>query len=147
MQFILNIETPPECTQGDIRLVGGQTNLQGRVEVCNDGMWGTVCDDLFGATDAQVVCRQLGFSSIGMYIVATTLGYYPRYTYAGYNTDATAQCCATYGQGTGRIVLDNLGCSGTESSVFDCTHNGLNSHNCAHSEDAGVTCSGMPKFP
>ena len=58
------------------------------------------------------------------------------------NTDATAQCCALYGQGTGSIVLDNLGCTGSENSLFECSHNGLNTHNCAHSEDVGVTCAG-----
>ena len=42
--------------------------------------------------------------------------------------------------GTGQIALDNLFCSGTESRLVDCPHSGLNVHNCAHSEDAGVRC-------
>ena len=51
------------CTQGAIRLQGGTTTTQGRVEICNNNVWGTVCDDLWGATDARVACRQLGLPS------------------------------------------------------------------------------------
>ena len=56
------------CLNGDIRLRGtGSTNSSGRVEICNNNAWGTVCDDFWDNTDANVACRQLGFASTGTY--------------------------------------------------------------------------------
>ena len=54
------------CTTGAIRLQGG-TTTQGRVEVCNNNVWGTVCDDFWGNVDARVACRQLGLPFSGNY--------------------------------------------------------------------------------
>ena len=55
------------CTSGSIRLVGGTSTSEGRVEVCSSGAWGTVCDDYWNNTDASVACRQLGYGSGMLY--------------------------------------------------------------------------------
>ena len=102
----------------EIHLVNGPTQYEGRVEVYHNGEWGTVCDDLWGINDAQVVCRQLGF---GPAIAARSQAY--------------------YGEGSGQIWLDNVNCVGTELTIEDCSHRGWGTHDCYHSEDAGVQCS------
>ena len=58
--------TAAPCTNGEIRLQGGTHKYEGRVEICNNNTWGTACDDSWSTSDARVVCRQLGFSPIGM---------------------------------------------------------------------------------
>ena len=50
-----------ECQTGDVRLMDGDSDLEGRVEVCINGQWGVVCDRSWGRADAAVVCRQLGY--------------------------------------------------------------------------------------
>ena len=55
----------PGCVEGNIRLEGGTSHLEGRVEICLNNDWGTVCDQMWGLTDAGVVCRQLGLAAAG----------------------------------------------------------------------------------
>ena len=56
---------PDNCTHGEIRLVNGQTESEGRIEVCVNGLWGTVASPGWNTADARVVCRQLNYTNAG----------------------------------------------------------------------------------
>ncbi|XP_072549824.1 scavenger receptor cysteine-rich domain-containing protein DMBT1-like [Salminus brasiliensis] len=111
-------------TCSDIRLVNGSNNCGGRVEVYHDGQWGTVCGNTWDMNDAEVVCRQMGCGRA-----------------------VRALHSADFGQGSGPIILDDVGCSGSESSLTSCSHKGPGINNCSHSEDAGVVCSDVLQSP
>ncbi|XP_034050584.1 neurotrypsin [Thalassophryne amazonica] len=106
-------------TDGVVRLVGGDTPWEGRVEVFHNGDWGTVCDDHWTQQHAEVVCRQLG-----------------------YRGHAEVMADGTFGEGIGLILLDDVHCEGSETSLLDCSHGIWGRTDCSHSEDVGVRCRG-----
>ncbi|XP_059361042.1 scavenger receptor cysteine-rich type 1 protein M130-like [Carassius carassius] len=107
-------------TAGNVRLVGGNNSCAGRVEVYYNGEWGTVCDDYWALTNTAVVCRELGCDE-----------------------NSNTMRAAHFGPGSGKIWMDNVRCSGSESSIFNCLKTKMGDHNCGHSEDVGIICSGI----
>ncbi|NWX94003.1 DMBT1 protein, partial [Nothoprocta pentlandii] len=104
---------------GPLQLLNGPNRCAGRVEVLHNHLWGTVCDDNWDLADAAVVCRQLGCG-----------------------TARAAVSGAHFGRGHDRIWLDEVNCTGTEASLFECPASAWGDNNCYHGEDAGVICSG-----
>ncbi|XP_017580592.2 scavenger receptor cysteine-rich type 1 protein M130-like [Pygocentrus nattereri] len=100
-----------------VRLVDGGSRCAGRVEVLHRGQWGTVCGDGWDMRDAAVVCRELR---------------------CGEAVDALSD--AYFRPGSGPIWMDDVDCSGSESTLKKCLS--LKSSHCDHSKDAGVICSG-----
>ncbi|KAL4216375.1 Deleted in malignant brain tumors 1 protein-like [Mactra antiquata] len=97
----------------------GNGIISGTIFLYHNGQYGTICDDEFGEQEAKVICRMLG-----------------------YHGQATAFDGAHFGQGSGKVWLDDLGCSGYETDIAHCSSKGWGIHNCGHAEDAGVTCHG-----
>ncbi|XP_067413335.1 soluble scavenger receptor cysteine-rich domain-containing protein SSC5D [Emydura macquarii macquarii] len=104
-----------------LRLADGPTKCSGRLEVQYDGQWGTVCDDDWTASNAQVVCRELGCGPAAP--LPPRLRDRPR-----------------FGQGTGQIWLDDVHCKGTEKTLQNCAHRVWGYHDCTHREDVSVVC-------
>ena len=121
----INISTLCPIGQGQtVRLANSNSTIgsqyEGRVEIYHNGTWGTICDHDWELADAKVACRMLGFSGA-----------------------LRAVTNAFYGRGTGRVWLDNVECTGTETSLVNCQHNafGTVDSNCLdHHNDAGVMC-------
>ena len=133
---------PDNCTEGTVRLFGSTTRT-GTVQVCVNHTWGSICDRSWDSQDATVICRQLGLTPIGnidvVLYVAACLG-----LICVYSQGAIPRLNAYYGRTPGPIWLDYLGCTGSESSILSCTHNGIASMSyfCDHGDDAGVECPG-----
>ncbi|KAL2079923.1 hypothetical protein ACEWY4_023716 [Coilia grayii] len=106
------------CEHNKARLVGGGHRCGGRVELWHNQQWGTVCDDNWDLSDANVVCAQLG---------------------CGFAVMVTGQN-GRFGPGSGSILLDELNCTGHEGNLWECPAQ-RGTDDCGHKEDAGVICS------
>ncbi|NXP69784.1 CD6 protein, partial [Ramphastos sulfuratus] len=99
-----------------LRLAGGRSRCEGRVELELAGTWGTVCDDSWDLADGDVVCRQLRCGRA-----------------------LRVHGGAAFGRGNGTILRDEVACQGHEQHLWDCPAE--LEHDCSHKEDAGVVCS------
>ncbi|MEE2644500.1 MAG: FG-GAP-like repeat-containing protein, partial [Myxococcota bacterium] len=105
-----------ESIECDASLEGQPRLVEGRLEVCASNQWGTVCDDLFGAEEVSVVCRQLGFA------------------------DGALISVDRIEDGSGSIHLDDLACVGDEVSLLACPGVVVGVNDCGHDQDVGIRC-------
>ena len=103
-----------------VRLAGGSTEAEGRVEVYIIGEWGTVCGMSWDPLDSKVICQQLGYKGVNR-------------AYSNTNQH-------NFGEGTGRSWLSDLRCTGSEANLLQCPHDGVGGV-CAHLRDVGVVCT------
>ena len=96
----------------------GESPHKGRVEVIYNGRHGSICDIRFDENEAKVVCRMLGYTS-------------------GYSV-----CCGRLGKGRGEIMIGSVSCTGVETSLLFCKHQGIGVYegDCNHDYDVGVIC-------
>ena len=123
--------------------MGGSNLYEGRVEVCINNLWGTVCDDDWDITDATVVCKQLEYAYTGSECKCFSLSdFLFVLSCFACGTDGVAYPNAYFGAGTGPIYLDDVACTSSASQLLECSSRPLLSHNCDHHADAGVGCEG-----
>uniref|UniRef100_A0A1X7VPG7 Deleted in malignant brain tumors 1 protein n=1 Tax=Amphimedon queenslandica TaxID=400682 RepID=A0A1X7VPG7_AMPQE len=127
--YDIGVRCEPPCTNGDIRLQGSSNPLVGRVEVCVNKTWGTICDRRWDNSDATVACRQLGFSDQGA-TAGRSSSYWWWWSWH-----------RRYSEGEKAFHIIDLSCKGTEDSVFDCSYSNVQSFYCHSHDDAYVTCA------
>ena len=106
-----------------VRLVGGSDDLEGRVEVLINGIWGTICDPFFDRNDGNVVCRQLGYVAANDVYTSTTFG--------AASTNTPFSLGSVYCGGQEAQLADCYGVFYGYSATSDCSHD---------SYDVGVRC-------
>ena len=119
---------PNNCSTGDVRLVDGNDSYEGRVEICINNLWYTVCDREWDNADASVVCRQAGIDAKGStYFISIII----------VNFCIVVIAKRSPISGTGLILGAFFSCFGNESSLLECP---FSKAECKHFEDAGVEC-------
>ena len=143
-----------QCVDGAVRLVndGSVDPLEGRVEVCINNIWGSVCNRGFNAREAEVICRQIsnntfeGIKNVSLIIIMIM----NLFTYPG--GIAIRNGAERYGQGSGPVFVQFTGgeCIGTEFRLLDCDTRplGFPTELCSsHDTDAAVICGKCSSLP
>ena len=134
------------CLTGDVRLVGNEVGDKGRLEICINDAWGTVCGDGFDSNEARVACHSLGGYSInGESILLPTCQHVCKlYTELCRFVAESEPVISGYDEGDGPIFLSLLECSGDEQSLMDCpAGRPIGLHQCDHTADIALHCLGI----
>ena len=129
---------PSNCTNGELRLYGAVTTNQGRLEVCVNGAWGSVCDSqgVFTTNEAKVACRKLGKLQVeGIIQISCEYEQNRRFTFLD---EVGVLDASAFGNPSGPIFLDKIQCSSEEDDLLHCDNTVV--HMCTHQQDVGIIC-------
>ena len=113
------------------------------MEICISGYWGTICDNQWDSIDASVVCRQLGFPSLGE-MCMEAIYWYLNFSKLSVSIGSIAFRNSRFGRLSGSILLDSVSCTGNEQMLLNCSHkgHGVVSPYCNTYDLSGVECPG-----
>ena len=136
------------CSHGDVRLVGGYTDYEGRVEVCINGYWGHVCYNGWDSTRTLIVCKQLFGDNISKMTLLLFFVSLVHFLIVALIYIPVAVPFNVFGNDFGKFMLYSISCTGSPSRLVDCRYNQGQGYysggGCYHySEDAGARCYGM----
>ena len=146
-----------DCVDGDLRLSGGSTPLEGRVEVCSNRLWGTVChsvynyDRYWGTEEGGVVCRALGHQPIGkfrkrepFFLFADRLVTLNLFLFFLVISEFQLLYDSYFGHGALPTTVTGLECTGSEASLLECRHSKADAlSSCSSSSVVGIRCKGV----
>lgn len=124
------------CTEGDIRLVDGRIEQEGRIEICYKGVWGAICGHSFTNIDSYIVCKMLNYTAprgecfLIIIMIDILFLIAPTTFWGNYFGDG----------GIYPIVFDYVGCKGWEKNVFDCPRQDYLDFTCYRGTIIGTRC-------
>ena len=127
------------CSDGELRLSGAALTNQGRLEVCVNKAWGSVCDSqgVFTTDEAKVACRKLGILQVeGEY---TRLMWNAKYYVLFLHLDEVSVLNASaFGNPSGLLLMDRIHCDGSETNLLSCDYSLVPT--CSHVHDIAIIC-------
>ena len=103
-----------------VRLVGGNSKNEGRVEIYYNNTWGTVCNTYWGSSDSNTVCQQLGYTGATRSYLSPLID-----------------------QENAPVWMDRVGCGSLDICLGKCSFTGFGNNRCTHSQDVFVNCTGI----
>lgn len=121
------------CNEGKVRLVNGTLDREGRLEVCVNGLWGSVCPYSFSKSAAHVACKQAGYAdTMGKSITTSSC----IHSLIG----AIVYTNSIFGSGNGPFVYANMECYGYETYLSDCSKTIFPNFTCYAQDGVGLLC-------
>ena len=138
------------CEDGEVRLVGGEnerTEMEGRVEMCYNGVWGAVCANGWNEIAANITCNQLGFTNSSELKYSNTMDYilYHNFNFCQYYSGSTQDYRFNMWEDSPTVSLFNTtSCNETHSVLLECVNlDKIGVYNCSNNNIARVNCENL----